>query len=61
VSGACLFTWLMLDLCLKNEAYTVCRALVCSRGLCWVFAERTMHTQCAGYLFLCVAYVGSLL
>ena len=50
----------MLDLCLKNEAYTVCRALVCSCGLCRIFAERTMHTQCVGCLSIRVAYVGSL-
>ena len=28
VKGACLFEWLMWDLCLKNETYTVCRVLV---------------------------------
>ena len=50
----------MLDLCLKNEAYTVCRALVCSCGLCQIFAERTMHTQCVGCLSIRVAYVGPL-
>ena len=28
MQGACSLTWLMSDLCLKNEAYTVCRVLV---------------------------------
>ena len=31
--GACSFVWLMSDLCIKNEAYTVCRVLVFSRDL----------------------------
>ena len=31
--GAYSFAWLMSDLCLKNEAYTVCRMLVFSRDL----------------------------
>ena len=51
----------MSDLCLKNEAYTVYSALVCSRGLCRIFAYRTRYTQCVARLFLRVAYVGSLL
>ena len=36
-------------------------ALVCSRGLCPIFAYRTRHTQCVARLFVCVAYVRSLL
>ena len=51
----------MTDLCLKNEAYTVCSALVPSRGLCRIFTYRKRHTQCVARLFLRVAYVGSLL
>ena len=51
----------MSDLCLKNEAYTVYSALVCSRGLCRIFAYRMRYTQCVAGLFLRVAYVGSLL
>ena len=39
----------------------MCSALVPSRGLCQIFAYRTRHTQCVACLFLCVAYVGSLL
>ena len=50
----------MSDLCLKNEAYTVYSVLVCSRGLCRIFAYRTRYTQCVVRLFLRVAYVGSL-
>ena len=42
----------MTDLCLKNEAYTVCSALVPSRGLCRIFTYRTRHTQCVERLFL---------
>ena len=38
VQGTCLFTWLMSNRCLKNEAYTVCRVLVHSSGLCRIFA-----------------------
>lgn len=30
--------WLLSDLCLKNEAYAVCRELVPSRGLRRIFA-----------------------
>ena len=51
----------MSGLCLKNEAYTVYSALVCSRGLCRIFAYRTRHTQCVACLFLHVACVRSLL
>ena len=51
----------MSDLCVKNEAYTVCSVLVSSRGLCRIFAYRTRYTQCVAHLFLHVAYVGSLL
>ena len=51
----------MSDLCLYNEAYTVCRALVPWHGLCQIFAYRTKHTRCVARLFLLVAYVGSLL
>ena len=51
----------MSDLCLKNEAYTVYSAVVCSCGLCRIFAYRTRYTQCVARLFLRVAYVGSLL
>ena len=39
----------------------MCSALVPSRGLCQIFAYRMRHTQCVACLFLCVAYVGSLL
>ena len=42
----------MTDLCLKNEAYTVCSALVPSRGLCQNFTHRTRHTQCVERLFV---------
>ena len=38
LQGACSFAWLISDLYLKNEAYTVCRALVPSRGICRIFA-----------------------
>ena len=38
MKGACSFAWLMPGLCVKNEAYTVCRALVPSRDLCGIFA-----------------------
>ena len=39
----------MSDLCSKkNDEYTVCSALVLSRGLCRIFALRTRHTQCLG-------------
>ena len=58
---ACSSAWLMSDLCLLNEAYTVCSTLVPSRGLCRIFAYRTRHTQCVARLFLGAAYVGSLL
>ena len=51
----------MSDLCLQNEAYTVCSALVLLRGLCRIFAYRTRHTKCAARLIVRVAYVGSLL
>ena len=51
----------MSDLCLQNEAYTVCSALVRSRSLCRIFAHRTRHTQCVARLFVPVAYVGYLL
>ena len=51
----------MSDLCLNNEAYKVCRALVRSRDLCRIFAYRTRHTKCVARLFVRVAYVGSLL
>ena len=61
VYSACFLAWLMTDLCLKNEVYTVCSTLVPSRGLCRIFAYRTRHTQCVARLFLRVAYVGSLL
>ena len=38
----------MPGLCLKNEAYTVCRALVPSRGSYWMFAkEDDVHTVCS--------------
>ena len=40
VKGACSLAWLMSDLCLQNEAYTVCSELVPSRGLCRIFAYR---------------------
>ena len=60
VQRACSFSWLMSDLCLQNEAYTVCSVLVPSRGLCWIFAYRTRHTLCVARLFVRVAYVGSL-
>ena len=40
----------MANLCLRNEAYTVCSAFVPSRGLCPIFAYRTRHTQCAARL-----------
>ena len=43
---------------LKNEVYTVCSALVPSRGLCRIFAYRT---RCVARSFLHVAYVGSLI
>ena len=61
---------ILSDLCLQNEVYTVCSALVPlrlfaqnvpSRGICRVFAYRTKHTQYLERLFLRVAYVGSLL
>ena len=42
----------MTDLCLKNEAYTVCSAPVPSRGLCQNFTYRTRHTQCVERLFV---------
>ena len=42
----------MTDLCLKNEAYTVCSALVPSRGLSRIFTYRTRHTHCVERLFL---------
>ena len=61
ILSACSFAWLMPGLCLKNEAYTVCRALVPSRGFRRVFAQRTMYTQCTARLFLRVTYVGTLL
>ena len=32
------FEWLMSDLCLKDEAYTVRSVLVPSSGLCQIFA-----------------------
>ena len=51
----------MSDLCLQNEAYTVCSALVLLRGLCRIFAYRTRHTKCVARLIVRVAYVGSLL
>ena len=35
---ACSFEWFMSDLCVKNEAYTVCRALVPWSGLSQIFA-----------------------
>ena len=60
VQRACSFAWLMSDLCLQNEAYTVCSALVPPHGLCQIFAYRTRHTQCVARLFVCMAYVGSL-
>ena len=35
-------------LCLKNEAYTVCRALVPSRGSYWMFAKKDdVYTVCS--------------
>ena len=46
---------------LKNDEYTVCSTLVPLCGLCQIFAERTTNTQCVACLFLCVAYVRSLL
>ena len=61
VQRACSFAWLMSDLCLQNEAYTVCSALVPPHGLCRIFAYRTRHTLCVVHLFLRAAYVGSLL
>ena len=85
VQRACFFAWLVSDLCLQNKVYTVCSALVPSRGLCRIFAYRTRHkqcvalalvrsrglcpifayrtrhTQCVARLFVCVAYVRSLL
>ena len=51
----------MPGLCSKNEAYTVCSALVPLCGLWRIFACRTRHTQCLARLFLRVAYAGSLL
>jgi len=36
----------MSDICLNNEAYTVCSAFVPTRGLCWIFALRTRHIHC---------------
>ena len=51
----------MSDLCLKNEAYTVCSALVRSRGLCRICAYTTRHTKCVAGLIVRMAYVGSLL
>ena len=50
----------MLDLCLINEAYAVCRVLVPSRDLCRIFAQRLRHTQCVGCLFLDMTFVKSL-
>ena len=38
ILSACSFAWLMPGLCLKNEVYTECRALVPSRDLCRIFA-----------------------
>ena len=38
ILSACSFAWLMPGFYLKNEAYTVCRALVPSRDLCRIFA-----------------------
>ena len=60
---------ILSDLCLQNEVYTVCSALVPlrlfaqnvpSRGICRVFAYRTKHTQYLERFFLRAAYVGSL-
>ena len=59
VYRVCSFAWLISDLCLKNEAYTVCNALVPSLGLCRMYVYRTRHTQCVARLFLRVSYVGS--
>ena len=42
----------MTDLCLRKKAYTVCSALVPSRGLCRIFTYRTKPTQCVERLFL---------
>ena len=51
----------MTDLCLKNEAYTVCSALVLRVAYVGSLRYRTRHTQCVARLFVRVAYVGSLL
>jgi len=51
----------MPSLCLKNEAYTLCSALVARVAYAGSLVTKTRHTQCVARLFLRVAYAGSLL
>ena len=49
ILSACSFAWLMPGLCLKNEAYTLCRAPVPSRGSYRIFAKKDdVYTVCSG-------------